>query len=278
MERRLLSLLEVDGDLTREVHELRKLGKRLRGGLVIVQEAKPLMRWISVIGRLLGGTRDAVVRVDTWKTLGFDQPVKGSIEAVIAAMVEQSAARGAGEPPQEVVDWSLAALRQIRSRLENQSDEQLAEAGRKGSSRLLRRLRKRLRQAVEASDEKDFHEARKVVKAWLGGMGLVAPGQPLPGSPTLRKLADLLGSEHDFEVFGAWLDLQGFSTATAPRVRKRLAKLQSRSRRQSLALIRKQALPVLKRLPAKMDAWEGTKKAAPSEGSAAADQQAPAAP
>jgi len=246
MELRLRRLVDSKGKVAEEIHEVRKLGKRLRGALMIARDAKPCIRWVAVIGRMLGGTRDAVVRADTWARLGFEEPEAGSIEAVIGALIEHQAKAAARKPPAEVVEWSLAALSQIRERLEDEKREELVARCEKGAEQMLRRLRKRLKKAAGEAEDEDFHEARKAVKAWLGGMQVLAPERQLPVEAALDKLADHLGEEHDLDVLGAWLTARGFTPATAPRVWKRLPKLQSRARRKSLAMIRREVLPALK--------------------------------
>lgn len=247
MERRLHGLRDSQGQVVDEIHQLRRLGKRLRGGLAMVGEAKPCLRWLSVIGRMLGGSRDATVRARTWRKLGFEAPAAGSIEAAIGGLLELEADAARRCPPQEVVDWSLAALGHVRSRLEARTDAETAEAAALGEVVLRRQLRKRLKRALQRVRNEDFHDCRKAAKAWLGGLSLVAAGREVGGMAEAGQLGDSLGEENDLEVLAAWLAGRGFSTATAGAAWKVLRKRQEKIRRRSISLIRKELLPALEK-------------------------------
>lgn len=247
MERRLRGLRDSQGQVVDEVHQLRRLGKRMRGGLAMVGEAKPCLRWLAVVGRMLGGSRDATVRARTWRKLGFEAPAPGSIEAAIGGLLDLEADAARRCPPQEVVDWSLAALGHVRSRLEARTDAETAEAAAAGETLLRRRLRKRLKRALQRVRNEDFHECRKAAKAWLGGLSLVATGRELGGIAEAGLLGDSLGEENDLEVLADWLAARGFAAATAGSAWKVLRKRQEKIRRRSISLIRKELLPALER-------------------------------
>jgi CHAD domain-containing protein len=245
MEKRLTGLLDSHGRIADEVHQIRKLGKRLRGGLAMVGEAKPCLRWIAVIGRMLGGSRDAGVRAKTWKGLGVESTATGAIEAAISGLLELAADAAVRRPPQGVIDWSLAAVAQVKSRVEACTQEELAKRAAKGAAQLKRRFKKRLKQALQRVQNEDFHECRKAAKAWLGGLSLVAPDLPLAGKEEADKLAGNLGDENDLEVLATWLEEHGFSQATAKTPWKVLRRTQEKIRRRSISLIRKDLLPAL---------------------------------
>lgn len=246
MERRLVGLRDSEGQVVEEVHQLRRLGKRLRGGLAMVGEVKPCLRWLSVIGRMLGGSRDATVRVRTWRKLGFEAPAAGSIEAAIGGLLELEADAARCLPPQEVVVWSLAALGHVRSRLEARTDGETAEAAARGEAVLRRQLRKRLKRALQRVRNEDFHDCRKAAKAWLGGLSLVAAAREVGGMAEAEQLGDSLGDENDLEVLADWLAGRGFAAATAGAAWKVLRKRQEKIRRRSISLIRKELLPALR--------------------------------
>jgi CHAD domain-containing protein len=247
MERLLGGLNDSHGRVADEIHQARKAGKRLRGALVLAGEPKPCIRWIAVIGRMLGGSRDAAVRVKTWRALGTGDAPASSAEAAVAALLELEAQASTRRPPQAVIDWSRAALGQVKDRLEAQTDGEISKAAEQGAAKLERQLRKRLKRALERVSNEDFHNCRKAAKAWLGGMALAAPGLELPGREEAEKLAGSLGDENDLEVLAAWLEARGFSATLCPAAWKILRKRQEKIRRRSISLIRKELLPALKK-------------------------------
>ncbi len=247
MERMLEGLNDSHGQVAVEIHELRRLGKRLRGGLAMIDDAKPCLRWMSVIGRMLGGVRDATVRAKTWKKLGFEEGAPGSIEAAITALLDLETAVAKRVPPPAVIEWSLAAVDQVKVRLAARTAEEIAASAAKGAGRLGSQLRKRLKRALERVRNEDFHDCRKAAKAWLGGMSLVAPDLALAGGPEAVKLGDSLGEENDLEVLAVWLRSRGFTPSATPAGWKVLRKRQEKLRRRSISLIRKELLPALGR-------------------------------
>jgi CHAD domain-containing protein len=245
MERLLGGLNDSHGKVAEEIHQVRKLGKRLRGALAMCEEPKPCLRWIAVIGRMLGGSRDATVRAKTWRKLEPEEAAPGSVEAAIGALLDLEASAANRRPPQAVIDWSQAALGQVVSRLAARGDEEMATCATAGVVRLERQLRKRLKRALQRVRNEDFHECRKAAKAWLGGLSMVLPDVEVPGAAEAGKLADSLGEENDLEVLAAWLTSRGFTPATAGATWKTLRKRQEKIRRRSISLIRKELLPAL---------------------------------
>lgn len=247
MDDRLRRLIDSKGRVADEIHALRRLGKQLRGALMIAGEPKPCIRSVGFIGSMLGGPRDAVVRLDTWKLLAIEHEVQGSIEGVITALLAQQSKSFARRPPAELVAWGQSIIGGIRMRLESAAPAALEDRCAKGAERMLRRFRKRLKKAINKADDRDFHEVRKSAKAWLGGMTLLEPGAVPPGGDEVRQLGELLGEEHDLQVFAEWLGENGFSPANVPRVWRRISKVQTRTRRASLQLIRRDVVPALKK-------------------------------
>jgi len=245
LERLLEGLNDSHGRVADEIHQVRKLGKRLRGGLTLIGEAKPCLRWIAVIGRMLGGSRDSVVRAKTWTSLGIESPAVGSVEGAISGLLALESDAANRRPPQSVIDWAVAAVDQVKARLEARTDEELAKEAEEGAALLKRRLRKRLKRALERVQNEDFHDCRKAAKAWLGGMSMVAPALALPGQAETEKLANSLGEENDLEVLACWLTSRGFSQATAAAPWKALRRRQEKIRRRSISLIRKDVLPAI---------------------------------
>ena len=245
MEDRLRGLVDSEGKVADEIHQLRKLGKRLRGALAMIGEPKPCIRWIAVIGRMLGGSRDAGVRAKTWRSLGVESTAAGSVETAIRDLLDSEADASIRKPPGGVIDWSLAAVKQVKARIESQSEEEVAAKASKGSALLRRRLKRRLKKALDRVTNEDFHDCRKAAKAWLGGLSIVAPSLAVPAKDETDKLCGNLGEENDLEVLAAWLETRGFSPATAKTPWKVLRKRQEKIRRRSISLIRKDLLPAL---------------------------------
>lgn len=246
IERMLGGLTDSHGRVADEIHQVRKAGKRLRGALMMAGEPKPCLRWIAVIGRMLGGSRDATVRVKTWTALTAGETEVGSAEAAAAGLLALEAQAANRKPPQAVVDWSLAAVAQVRGRLEAREDLEFAEQVAVGADKLRRQLRKRLKRALQRVSNEDFHDCRKSAKAWLGGLSVVAPDLVHPATPAAEKVAGTLGQENDLAVLALWLDDHGFSSTLCPGPWKLLRKRQEKVRRKSISLIRKELLPVLR--------------------------------
>ncbi|MCW1914469.1 CHAD domain-containing protein [Luteolibacter sp. GHJ8] len=245
MERRLHGLVDSHGKVAEEIHQLRKLGKRLRGALAMVGEPKPCIRWIAVIGRMLGGSRDSMVRAKTWRSLGVDSTASGAVETAIRDLLDLEADASIRKPPAGVTEWSLAAVKQVKARIESQSDAEVAVKAAKGAALLRRRLKRRLKKALDRVTNEDFHDCRKAAKAWLGGLSIVAASLAVPAQEETEKLAGNLGDENDLEVLAVWLESRGFSPATAKTPWKVLRKRQEKIRRRSISLIRKDLLPAL---------------------------------
>ena len=165
----------------------------------------------------------------------------------MGALLELEAQASTRRPPQAVVEWSLAALGQVKKRIEAQTEEDVAKAAEHGADKLVKQLRKRLKRALERVSNEDFHDCRKAAKAWLGGMALTAPDLKLHGKDEAEDLASSLGDENDLEVLASWLESRGFTPSICPASWKVLRKRQEKIRRKSISLIRKELLPALKR-------------------------------
>ena len=112
METRLHGLRDSKRRVSEDVHEARKLGKSLRGGLVLVGMPAETLLAVQAVGRLLAGQRDAVSRRKTWGCLGWEDsphahdPAVRAVEALLGKL-----ARAAGRrPPDETVVWAQARI------------------------------------------------------------------------------------------------------------------------------------------------------------------------
>ncbi len=215
MDACLLGLLDSKRRVAEGVHETRKVGKALRGGLALVGMPRATLGAVTAVGRMLAGQRDAVSRLKTWQRLGWEDAPQAEADTIsaVTAMLEKLAHSAGRKPPQEAVAWAVAHIATVRAALVPRSEESLLEALPQGLRRLKRRLAKRLcKLGMRRSDEPAFHEARKGLKAWLGAQILL--GQT--ANSDCLHLAELLGDENDLSALEAWLKARGFSKPMAP--------------------------------------------------------------
>jgi hypothetical protein len=215
MEVRLHGLLDSKRKVSEDVHEIRKLGKSLRGGLVLVGMPTEIVREVMAVGRLLVGQRDAVSRRKTWERLTWEEGPHGEDPGVraVGAILEKLARSAGRRPPGEAVVWAEARIWEVRRALARTSEEEMQAELPHGVRRLKRRVGKRLKHlGMKKRDEPAFHETRKALKAWLGAQALLGE----PADEECAKLAELLGDENDLSALEIWLDAHGFSQDMAP--------------------------------------------------------------
>ncbi|MEI6675420.1 MAG: CHAD domain-containing protein [Verrucomicrobiota bacterium] len=204
------------------VHETRKLGKALRGGMTLVGMPKACVRAVATVARMLAGQRDAVSRLKTWQRLNWDEGPQGQDPAVLAvgAMLEKLAHSAGRKPPAEAVGWAEARLGEARALLERHSEAALQAALPRGLRRLRKRVHQRMqRLGLRRHHAPAFHEVRKALKAWLGALELLGEAP----DDTCEKLAELLGDENDLSALETWLNARGFSKGMAPGVWSRVS-------------------------------------------------------
>ncbi len=233
MLQRLQALLKPEHKVAKEVHALRKLGKSVRGGMVLLEIEPENVRTVIAVGRLLGGARDAVSRRTTWERLGLEEgPMAGDPTVIaVGALLNHHAKSATRRPPEEVVSWAVARVRQAKSALKQIPQDEVSERlehGRKHLAKRLKKKLKRLEQGEPGADE--LHGARKALKAWLGALAHLGE-TPLPA---MTALADLLGDINDLHTLGQWLHAHGFSPELAPEPWRAL--------REKLHLLEKSAL------------------------------------
>jgi hypothetical protein len=214
MTGRLAALHDPAHKVAKEIHALRKLGKSVRGGMVLLGMPADDLHEVSAVGRLLGGARDAVSRRTTWRRLAReDGPLANEPAAMaVAAMLDLQAKSATRRPPQEALDWAGARLRHARLALNGIPSAELPARLAEGREHLAKRLSKKLKR-LERGKRKadDFHSARKALKAWLGALDHLGES-PLPGT---IAMADLLGDINDLHTLGKWLHDHGFSASLA---------------------------------------------------------------
>jgi len=214
-----------EGDETAgHVHEARKLLKRLRSGTRLLGEVvdgdclkrnRVLFRDAS---RLLAGSRDGTVRLETFDELVGGGKVPEGDEGLMTArarLVEQAAC--GEERAREGAAGALALLGQVSFPEEAWRAAGKAEV-RGGLRRLLKRARREYRDLVDGRS-REFHELRKRVKDLLYAL------QALPGDArgprrralkSLRVLEESLGLQNDLFVLGEWFRQAGLGPAECP--------------------------------------------------------------
>lgn len=208
-------------EVVESIHQLRKNGKRLRGGLELLGAPEPVITELRDLGRILGLARDSWVRVQTLEALceRTGNGVKGDPDFEVAMRQIHFEAKLGGTPP--------AAVRHfVGDRLEMVADW-LEGAGFGGSGGVAKRMRclidrARRRLKVIAGKPKeleDYHETRKAVKALLGGAQFLFD-DPEPAMRRELKRLDRLGEDlgwiQDLDVLDDWLDQRGLTTARMP--------------------------------------------------------------
>lgn len=214
MEGGLRHLLDPKARVADETHALRKKGKSLRGGLVLLRAPKSAVRAVGAVGRFLGAPRDSVSRQTTWRRLDLEEGpyAEEPSVAAIGALLDVHAHTATRRPPPVAVEWAEARLRHARAALVAIPDEHLDRRVEKGRRFLAKRLRKRLKAVGHDPGAEELHEARKAIKAWLGALGHLGEA----AEPGLVEYADLLGDVNDLHVLSSWLAVHGFSPELAP--------------------------------------------------------------
>ena len=212
LQQLLVELDDAQGRVAANVHAIRKLGKSLRGGFSLFPLNKSSGRKIQAIGRLLSGRRDAVSRLNTWHRLAWNDDAQAG--AAIAGLLEQQTHSASHRPPPPAIAWCLDHIADVQQELRAMPVENLADQITAGLKLLERKTLKRCRK-LDHRATKDFHQARKALKAWLGAVGFLPEGM-LPHDAQLDDLAELLGDENDLATLSAWLCRHGFVTQWVP--------------------------------------------------------------
>jgi len=222
-EKRLKNLQKGKGDPAKHVHETRKMLKRLRTGTRLLKgfapkkDLKKAKVSIRDAGRLLSGSRDGTVRLQT-----FDKLMEMSNKAPKGALLEarkllETEAEAASGTAGKGVPEALALLETVG--LMDQEWEDLGKNDvKKNLAGILARARDYFHEIHEDHDE-EFHELRKRVKDLYYSLGA------LPGEATgarKRVLGDFhvfeetLGSLNDLAVLMEWFEERGLDRKKCP--------------------------------------------------------------
>lgn len=219
-------------------------GEMLVASLAMMREPKPEIRKLRLMLRLMGGTEGGLCRQLSWDSLGLENTAAPEImEGVVEATLKHQRSTLTLAPPQQVFDWAIASIDQIQEKFERLSAQDIEQRCDSGFLQIRRRLRKRLKQAAREADDSSFVALQKTMAVWFGSSDLFQLNQTIVDGSKLLPLAERLDEEQQFAELARWLLSLGFTSATVPRVWKRLPKLRSRARRKSLATIRRDVLP-----------------------------------
>lgn len=234
----LEDLGEGRGDPPRNVHETRKILKRLRTGTRLLHgfADKATLKSHRLLfrdaARLLAGSRDGTVRLRTFNSLvgDNDKNTKGAL-ATVRLQLAQEAAEGE-ERASEGAEEALRLLKQagIPKRFWN-------ECGKNDVKRSLRRLLKRARgdyHDVRDGVSHEFHELRKRVKDLYYAL------EALPGEPrgarrrvlaSLNVLEESLGLQNDVFVLEEWFNRNGCGLKECPQFWEAAARREKKLRK-----------------------------------------------
>lgn len=208
----LSGLIRSQGSIAVKVHQIRKLGKSLRGGFSLFCLGDSSAREVQAIGRMLSGSRDAVSRLNTWQRLEWaSDPI--SCRA-IGVLLDRQVEMVACKPPVETLNWCLIRVSRAQSMLEDLESAALPHRIAKGLKKLGKRVRKKCRHLDDAQEEA-FHDARKGLKAYLGALDYL-PAERWTPDPEMAALAELLGDENDLATLSIWLRDHGFTHILEP--------------------------------------------------------------
>lgn len=221
--KRLKDLEAGKGDPAKHVHETRKMLKRLRTGTRLLQgfASKKALKKAKVkirnAGRLLSGSRDGTVRLQTFDKLMemSDKTPRGNLLKA-RQLLDEEATAAAGTAGQGAPE-ALALLESVEL-----MDQEWVDLGKNDLKCNLAGILGRARDyihGVKEEDEEEFHELRKRVKDLYYALGA------LPGKATgarKRVLSDLhvfeetLGSLNDQAVLMDWFKERGLNRRKCP--------------------------------------------------------------
>jgi CHAD domain-containing protein len=215
------SLRTADDDRNGAIHSARQGFKRLRA---LMRLAKPQLgadfdaenrRWRDA-GRLLSGSRDTTVLLQTFDTLIADCGGKVSADSVgrLRSRVAKSGAANGDAHEDEQVDGALCVLDDAERAVAKLRWPNTARALKRGLKQCQRRLRRKWKKARETGEADALHAWRKCVKDQAAQLRLFrrALNSGLRDRRNDEKqTAELLGAEHDL-----WLLRERLGEMTLP--------------------------------------------------------------
>ena len=256
IDQAISELADESTDPHEAVHQVRKHCKKIRALLRLVRPALGDIfaaenAWFRDAGRELSRVRDAQSAIETYDALM--ERFAGQVEASAFACVYRHLAERKRQIAEEQIhlgsqfDQLASELAEARKRARTwvlAVDGFRAISG--GLGKTYSRARGALADAYEQRTPEAFHEWRKRAKAHWYQVRLICPARPRKlkaRRDDARRLADILGNEHDLSMFGDLLTEERDSFGTAETVD---AMLELVHRRQDE--LRDEARPLGKRL------------------------------
>ena len=215
IDRAVEMLVPVEGKLSEDaVHEARKALKRLRALTRLLRDELGPARYkreneaLRDAGRRLAGARDAEVMVETLQVV-IDEDLGGRVGTGVAALraellVERQIAQDNLLGDAGTIGTAADEIRDVRARAAHWVRPEAGfDAIAPGLDRIYRQGRRRGRRAAADPTTETLHEWRKRVKDLRHAAEILAPADPNRMRKLARqadRLAETLGSEHDFAV------------------------------------------------------------------------------
>jgi CHAD domain-containing protein len=239
-------------DPAERVHSARKHLKRFRALIRLLPPAseKKLLRTsrvVRLVARRLGGVRDAVAQLDTWRKFNESEPRRGQQPGAtdpIAERLEQFAKeqleRGLVERRMQRAARALQAARaevQLASAASAKSEQKSLRALTSALRRSYRKARFALRGARSNCNAETLHTLRRANKAYQYQLQFLEPAWPkLLKAQRLEaaQLSDDLGEHHDLAVLADSANPEAQSLAGLDESRLRLMGWQRELERKAL--------------------------------------------
>lgn len=230
MDRAIAELTDHDLDTTEAIHQVRKRCKKIRGLLRLVRDSfaasyRQENVWFRDLARRLSGARDSEAMLECLDKLldAFSKELDADAFAPVRrALAEQRTVVHEEEDVSELVSETAAELQEARLRaLGWRLDTSGFAVIEDGLLRTYRRGRKALRIAYETPTAENFHEWRKRVKYHWYHLRLLRELWPAPMKPLAaeaKRLADLLGDDHDLAVLREMLARDGDTLGCAAEI------------------------------------------------------------
>lgn len=244
-----------DSSTPNKVHDVRKRCKKLRGVVRIVRPSFPKVyqqenAWFRDTARQLSQLRDAKVMQSTYDLLMehyAEQVDRAAFASVRRALTAERGKLVEREDPQQLLQHTRERLQQAADRSEDWTiDHGGYKAISAGLSKTYGRAQAALGAATKDPSPERLHELRKRIKYhWHHCRLLQGVWTPVLKARRveLKRLADLLGDDHDLAVLGEHVE-QSPDQFADPQTVTALAGLINQRRKQ----IQQEAVPLARRL------------------------------